>query len=183
MNDTFPPPEPPAPSRQAIVKAIGIALLIAALVLLLAVLPAEYGIDPTGLGRTLGLTRLASGNVQIHNAQDVIFREDSVEVKIPPDRGLEYKFSLGLGQSFIYSWSSDAPLNYDFHGQLENAPPGEFQSYQLATSEQANGVFNAPFEGIHGWYWENNGRQEVSVRLKTAGFYEVVGIPGPKPSP
>jgi hypothetical protein len=35
-----------------------IALAVAASLLITIVLPAEYGIDPTGVGRVLGLTRM-----------------------------------------------------------------------------------------------------------------------------
>src|SRR5262249_39104706 len=47
------------PSRAAIAKATVIALLVAAVILVTAVLPAEYGIDPLGTGKALRLTDLA----------------------------------------------------------------------------------------------------------------------------
>lgn len=49
-----------APSRRSLMKATLFALIIAAAILVLAVLPAEYGIDPTGVGSHLGLVALAS---------------------------------------------------------------------------------------------------------------------------
>ncbi len=48
------------PSTSQLVKASVIALLLAMLVLFAAVLPAEYGKDPTGMGGLLGLTQLHS---------------------------------------------------------------------------------------------------------------------------
>jgi hypothetical protein len=51
---------PDLPSRLGLLKATLIAALVAAAILVLAVLPAEYGIDPTGMGRRLGLDALAS---------------------------------------------------------------------------------------------------------------------------
>lgn len=48
----------PLPSRARILRQLGLALLVAALLLLTLVLPAEYGIDPIGTGRALGLTAL-----------------------------------------------------------------------------------------------------------------------------
>ena len=35
----------------------------------------------------------------------------------------------------------------------------------------ANGSYVAPFTGIHGWYWENPGTEELIITLSTAGFY------------
>lgn len=48
------------PSTGRLLKATAVALLIAGLILVAAVLPAEYGIDPTGIGSRLGLDALGS---------------------------------------------------------------------------------------------------------------------------
>src|SRR5690606_31752466 len=47
------------PSRKKLWIGTGIAAAVAAAVLVVFVLPAEFGIDPTGAGRALGLTKLA----------------------------------------------------------------------------------------------------------------------------
>src|SRR5437870_1366426 len=47
------------PSKKAIAKATILALLIAAVLLITVVLPAEYGIDPLGTGKALRLTDLS----------------------------------------------------------------------------------------------------------------------------
>lgn len=49
----------PTPSSRQLFAATGAAALAAALLLVVAVLPAEYGIDPTGIGKRLGLLALA----------------------------------------------------------------------------------------------------------------------------
>jgi len=46
------------PSDRSRWKASAVALAIAAAMLVLAILPAEYGIDPSGVGARLGLTAL-----------------------------------------------------------------------------------------------------------------------------
>ena len=43
------------PTTKQLLKASGIATAVAAVLLITAVLPAEYGIDPTGIGERLGL--------------------------------------------------------------------------------------------------------------------------------
>ena len=50
----------PIPSTARLLKATAAALVAAGLILVTAVLPAEYGIDPTGLGGRLGLLTLAN---------------------------------------------------------------------------------------------------------------------------
>lgn len=52
LNDTL-----VAPKRELLRGTIG-AAVVAAIVLTVAVLPAEYGIDPTGAGAAMGLTKL-----------------------------------------------------------------------------------------------------------------------------
>lgn len=48
-----------SPSRGRVLKAILIAAVLAVIVLFVAVLPAERGYDPTGIGKMLGLTRMS----------------------------------------------------------------------------------------------------------------------------
>ena len=52
------------PSKKRIAKATVAALIIAAALLVTAVLPAEYGIDPVGTGRLLRLTDLARADAK-----------------------------------------------------------------------------------------------------------------------
>lgn len=44
--------------RRELLRGTIIAAAVAAIILLVAVLPAEYGIDPTGAGQAMGLTKL-----------------------------------------------------------------------------------------------------------------------------
>lgn len=56
MNDI----NPPVPSLKSLITATVFATLLAGIILISAVLPAEYGIDPTGLGKMMGLTALSA---------------------------------------------------------------------------------------------------------------------------
>ncbi len=60
MTDTA-PTVPAAPSRKKLLIGSAVALAVAGAGLVVFVLPAEYGIDPTGLGQALGLTKLSDG--------------------------------------------------------------------------------------------------------------------------
>lgn len=70
----------------------------------------------------------------------------------------------------------DAGLLYaEFHGHTEPVNGvGDLMFYRKATGDTERGVLTAPFTGIHGWYLRNDGEQPVVVRLKVAGFYEVL---------
>ena len=79
-----PTPDWQAPSGKRIAMSVGIAAAIAAVVLVVAVLPAEYGIDPTGVGRALGLTELRAPASRTIEVKDVIGGNERVrEVEVP----------------------------------------------------------------------------------------------------
>ncbi len=41
----------------------------------------------------------------------------------------------------------------------------------------------APFTGIHGWYWENAGKGDLTITLTTSGFYTAAEELRPKFDP
>ena len=55
MNHQYKPSESDLPSSSQLFKSTIIAVLVAGILLLLVILPAEYGVDPTGVGDFLGL--------------------------------------------------------------------------------------------------------------------------------
>jgi hypothetical protein len=79
-----PSPDWQTPSGKRIGLSVVVALAVAAVVLVVAVLPAEYGIDPTGLGRALGLTELNAPPSRTIEVRDVLGGNERVrEVEIP----------------------------------------------------------------------------------------------------
>lgn len=58
MYNTDLPTRADLPSAGKLLRSTALAALIAGGLLITTVLPAEYGIDPTGVGRTLGLTQM-----------------------------------------------------------------------------------------------------------------------------
>jgi hypothetical protein len=75
---------PPAPRQ--LLKSIIIAIGVAAVVLVTIVLPAEYSIDPTGLGRALGLTAINEPGRTLE-VKDVIGGNESYRTVKVPDPG------------------------------------------------------------------------------------------------
>src|SRR5690606_35239987 len=47
------------PPRKKLVLGISAAVAVAAVALVVFILPAEYGVDPTGAGKALGVTKLS----------------------------------------------------------------------------------------------------------------------------
>jgi hypothetical protein len=131
---------PRAPSARTLVKATIAALVLAVVVLIVAVLPAEYGIDPTGAGRALGLmelyeagqaaTALAGAAPIVPAAEGPVFRQlndyrvDTREFTIPPRGGMEFKYRLDRGATMLYAWRATAFVDFDFHRSGGPAPRG-----------------------------------------------------------
>tara|TARA_R110001599_G_scaffold151792_1_gene336758 strand:+ start:35722 stop:36291 length:570 start_codon:yes stop_codon:yes gene_type:complete len=104
-------------------------------------------------------------------------QEDQVTIKVPANKGVEYKFHMKQYEKLTYEWTSDAPLYFDFHGEpMDYETSKYFESFTKTTSDNVKGVMTTPFEGSHGWYWKNNSDKEVSVTLKTKGNYRITGL-------
>ena len=176
--------------RQRIAIAAGAALLAAGLILVMFVLPAEYGVDPLGTGARFGLIELGvlgqqvealsaasangSGQTTVVAPQEREFREETIGFKVGPREAMEYKYRLEKGEALLYSWSTTVPVAYEFHAEPDGAPPGYAETYEKGSrTSQASGTLTAPFSGIHGWYWENSEDREVIITLMTAGFYNI----------
>ena len=177
-------------ARQRIAVAAGAALLAAGLILVMFILPAEFGVDPLGTGARFGLLELGltgqrvealdaaasegTAGPPIIAGQERPFQEETVDFKIAPRGSMEYKYRLDKGEALLYSWKATAPLNYELHAEPDGGPRGYAQTYEKgAQTPQASGTLTAPFTGIHGWYWENTTDQEVTVSLSAAGFYNM----------
>ena len=172
-------------TRPRIVMATVLACVVALGVLVVAVLPAEYGIDPLGTGRALGLTALASTETEpaaapstletvragVNTPQRGQLASDTFTVELRPYEGVEYKYRVEQGGGFVYAWTASAAVGYDFHGEPDGAPARYAESYGKSEGRSAQGVFVAPTPGIHGWFWENKGAGRVTVTLTTSGFY------------
>ena len=169
-------------------KATLIALLLAAIVLVTAVLPAEYGIDPLRTGEVTGLMALyrseqaaataaaapatvtpAAGGPVFPQLND--YRLDAREFTIPPNSGMEFKYVLSKSATMIYAWKSSSFVDFDFHTEPAGKPPEASESFEKGEAAQKRGGYTAPYDGIHGWYWENKTDRDVTVKLSAAGFF------------
>ena len=121
-----------AEHRQRIAVAAAAALLVAGLVLVMFVLPAEYGVDPLGTGARVGLVELGvvgqevaaleaaaqetgTDQVAIIVSQDRAYQEETVEFTVAAGEGMEYKYRLDQGEALLL-WDvvaePDAPRGY-----------------------------------------------------------------------
>jgi hypothetical protein len=157
--------------RKHILISTAIAFIVAALMLVTLILPAEFDIDPLGTGQLLGLKGLSADVVKTVVTEQAKYHEDSVSFDLQPFESVEYKYQLHEGSSLLFSWTATNILTFDFHGEPEGGAPGFAESYRIGKAKLENGTFTAPFSGIHGWFWENRGSEAVTVVLTTTGFY------------
>ena len=188
---TTPDVPTPAPSVSRLVKTTMAAVAAASVLLVAFVLPAEYAIDPTGIGRRLGLTAIASppppasvetspeGAPMAPTQRGPIgeypreFKVDVFDFVLGPYEYREYKYQLEKGATMVYAWSADRNVEMDQHAErapgATDGPPEE--SFEKSTRRQAAGTYTAPFAGNHGWYWENPGAEPITIHLVSSGFY------------
>lgn len=185
------------PSGKTLMKATVLSAAVAGTLLVTTVLPAEYGIDPTGLGAKMGLTALHAAPVQPEQKPAVEpatpapstsllspadlgqvwkstrpFRSDALELTLQPGDGAEVKASMVTGERLVFSWEAKGGVvNFDMHGEEPNAGD-EFTSYWKGKAQASgHGAFVAPFEGTHGWFWRNRGDTPVTITVSTSGYY------------
>jgi|JI9StandDraft_1071089.scaffolds.fasta_scaffold53440_3 hypothetical protein len=190
-----------SPSAARLLKSTLVALVAAFVILLVAVLPAEYGVDPTGVGRVLGLTQM--GEIKVSLAREAA-AEDVAEaasaapagatagtaatatpmdsawkhvtiVTLAPGAGKEVKLVMKKGARATFEWVSvGGPVNHDTHGDSTGAP-NSYISYRKATGVTSDsGALTAAMDGAHGWFWRNRGATPVSVTLRTRGDYSEI---------
>lgn len=184
----MPTPSEQTDARHRLAVAAGVALLVAGLLLVMFVLPAEYAVDPLGVGARTGLLEIGVTGQQVSALESAVpatvgqtpiivgqerrFQEETVEFRLGAREGMEYKYRLDKGQALLYSWSASVPVSYEAHAEPDGAPRGYAQSYEKGTDRaSASGTLTAPFTGIHGWFWENPSDQPITVTLSTAGYY------------
>ncbi|MFZ5703827.1 MAG: hypothetical protein ACOY5R_01015 [Pseudomonadota bacterium] len=177
------------PTTQQLNRATLVAAGVAAILLVTTVLPAEYGVDPTGLGGALGLTPMgkmkqedeaashaapapaASAPASAESAA-IPGQPAKVSLTLQPNEGREVKATMKAGDEFRYAWKTDEhPVRYELHGEPAGAAGDEYTSYEKGASAGESGTFRAPFDGTHGWYWKNRNGVPVTITVTATGTF------------
>ncbi len=187
------------PTTKQLNRATLVAAGVAAVLLATVVLPAEYGIDPTGIGRAIGLTEMGeakraaasgapeaaapavtgtdTGDLTLDEARASASATAGVvgeaTLTLQPDQGSEVKATMKAGDEITYEWKTGGPkINFELHGEELGAAAGDYTSYEKGTSAGASGTFRAPFDGTHGWYWRNRSEAPIAVTVTAKGKFE-----------
>ncbi|WP_422038925.1 transmembrane anchor protein [Roseibium sp.] len=185
------------PSNRQLRRMSIVALIGAAAIGTMVYLPAEYGIDPTGVGTVLGLTEMgeikqqlakeAAEDEKLHGAEgssslidDVLGLfvstahaqeawTDEVTFTLEPGAYTEIKATMEKGATLTYAWVADGGrINFDLHAHAG----GENVTYEKGRGQTSGeGSFETPFAGDHGWFWRNRDKSAITVTLQLRGDY------------
>lgn len=201
MYNTELPDRTQLPSSIQLLRSTVIALIVAVLLLVTVVLPSEYGIDPTGIGRLLGLTQM--GEIKLKLAKEAQMdrtaqttqqpaaenkaaspspesstaaketRTDQMTVTLKPGDGIEIKLEMDKGAKTKYEWTATGGVvNFDLHGDGANRAS---ISYKKGTGVQADsGELIADFDGSHGWFWRNRTSADVTITITATGLHKSI---------
>ena len=181
--------------KDKLIRNTGIAALIAIVLLLTIILPAEYDIDPTGAGSVLGIRGLshqaavenvnaeieesamaAASPLHINHQPPLKFVD--VDLVLEPYGQGEFKLKMQANARLSYLWHSGPDLVYaDLHGHtLVVGEDGEeeivvrYLETQEGTGE--SGQFDTPFGGDHGWYFLNLETRPINIRVQISGNFD-----------
>lgn len=165
------------------------------------VLPAEYGIDPTGVGRMLGLQEMGEIKTQLADeaeadrnlesqdqssllndviglfvgsahAQEAAVWQDETSFTLTPGESAEWKLVMEEGATAEYRMVvTGGRVNLDLHGH----GGGQSITYEKGRgSTGAEGTIEAAFAGEHGWFWRNRDSGDVSVMIQVRSDYSEI---------
>ncbi|WP_119419718.1 hypothetical protein [Desertibaculum subflavum] len=175
MSDPRSTSEIELPSGARLLRSTLFAMVAAALILVVIVLPSEYGIRPTevpqlyGIGQPKSAETVATMSVDLGAGR----RRDEFTIRLAPDQSAEVKLAMRAGAKVAFTWSAEGGgVNFNAHGDPE--PPAQGGSHRYGSGQQAErdaGTIEAAFDGLHGWYWKNRTDRSVTVTLQTEGEY------------
>ncbi len=192
------------PSTKQLVRSTLIAAGVAVVILVTAVLPGEYGVDPTGIGRILGLTQMGEVKQQLAAeaeadapaapaiaetalapeavAPDVAEAAQAEEIPAWRD---EVTLTLAPGEAaevkLVMKAGETAAYAWTakrgvLNSDLHGDGKGGLEtSYRKGRAEASDsGDLTAAFDGVHGWFWRNRGDAPVELQLQVKGQYAEV---------
>jgi hypothetical protein len=188
-------------SGKTLALITGGGFVLGALIVVGAIMPAEFNTDPLGIGKATGIGRLwapeekgFAGGGALATSSDAPKTSHIVDIPLGAadwkEAAIEYKVAMKPGQSIFYKWTATnldgtpatIPVETDQHGH-DLPPAGQPQTvidYRKARLLSDQGSLTAPIDGIFGWYFKNHSPDPIMIRLEIEGFYTLVppGQPG-----
>ena len=190
------------PSTRMLIRSTVLALAGAMLLLVTVVMPAEYGVDPTGVGQLLGLKKMgeikqsleaeaaAEGEKAAVPAVAIPAPQPStpppaaapqpegkekshrMEVTLAPNEAAEIKLEMKKGATANFVWYADKGRVNYDIHADSDALKIKYHNYSKGREKRLQGKIEAAFDGFHGWFWRNRTKEIQVVVLETDGEYE-----------
>lgn len=188
------------PTNGQLLRATAIAAVAAGAILVTVVLPSEYGIDPTGIGRMAGFTQMGeikqqlaleaaadeagartpadtqapqstlTGNPTAASSDASEPSSDVTTLTLAPGEGAEIKLVMAKDSTVEYDWSASGGVVN--YDTHADAPGISYHGYgKGSNSGGEQGTLVAAFDGSHGWFWRNRSGGAVTISLRTQGNY------------
>ncbi len=188
------------PSSAQLLKSTVLAAAAAVVILVTVILPAEYGVDPTGVGRVLDLTEMGEIKEQLdEEAEQDRLKHSGGDKSTNLFNGfLEMFLSPAYAQSAA-SWKDEATFTLEpgeTHELKLAMKGGDVAEYKMEVeggrvnfdlhahgngqsttyekgrgSTGSEGELVAKFDGDHGWFWRNRDKSALTVKLQVRGTY------------
>ena len=134
MYNTDMPTRAELPTSRQLLRSTLIALAAAIVILVTIVLPSEYGIDPTGIGRTLGLAEMGEIKVQLAEEAEADRQRDLQNTK-PDSAGKSSGLFSNVFASLLVSPAS-AHSNHEIVDEVSiTLAPGQGSEVKLVMSK------------------------------------------------
>jgi hypothetical protein len=197
MKKSYDPAEQDLPSTKQLINSTLLAAGVAAALLVTVVMPAEYGIDPTGIGSITGLKKMGEIRVSLAkeeardraNNSGTSNEKNNPSVKSTPQlikstpqlisstaNSLSHQTEVTLapdeGAEVKVVMSQGKKMQYSWSTDSGKA------NFDVHADSQELGIDYHPyskgaeaFDGSHGWFWRNRTSNPIVITLKTQGEY------------
>tara|TARA_R110000751_G_scaffold271365_1_gene371154 strand:- start:3287 stop:3922 length:636 start_codon:yes stop_codon:yes gene_type:complete len=132
------------PSSRQLIKSTIIAIIAAIVILVTIVLPSEYAIDPTGVGKVLNLTEMGEIKQQLHAEAEADRQMELEKIKTNDQSSSILDSFFGLIVSKAHAQSTDQNWTDEYTYTLER---GEGIEVKLVMEEGAEAEFLWVAEG------------------------------------
>lgn len=203
MNNAPKPKLEDLPTKAQLFRSSVIAGVGAVALLVTVYLPAEYAIDPTGVGRVLGLTEMGEIKVQFAEEAEADRLLDEQRAQDQSSSVLDAVFGLFVGTAHAQeTWQDEVTFTLEpgataeikmtmeagnvvdyawtatggrVNFDLHAHSGGESIDYERGAGQTAGeGSIEAPFAGDHGWFWRNRDSTPITMTIQLRGEYSDV---------
>ena len=188
------------PSSAQLIRSTAIAAASAVAILVTVVLPAEYNIDPTGIGGVLGLSEMGEIKAQLAEEAEA---DRLLEIEAEEQSSLmndifglfvgtayaqdaeiwrdETTFTLAPGDSAEWKLVMEEGQTVEYRMLVDGGRVnfdmhgdggGNSVTYEKGRGSTGDeGEIIAAFDGEHGWFWRNRDSQPATVTVQVRGEY------------